>query len=145
MLSTSTRNGRTLIAVVIGEVTADDRDVKAAELLEKGFGASSFAAPRLASMAPSGDYLATATNMREAICTKAARQRIAAQRKAQGKIVVRSPYLHPMDRPRQIAMIELAGATDSAPAGPTPDSAEYADVPVPTPRPQYPVQPAQGD
>ena len=45
---------------------------------------------------------------------------------------------------RRIALA-AQGFADSAPAGPTPDSAEYADVPVPTPRPQYPVQPAQGD
>src|SRR5690606_11124900 len=110
VIGSATRNGRTLVAVVIGEETVDDRDVKAAALLEKGFSTSGFAAPRLASMKPTGKYLTQATNMRSAICTKEARKRLAEKRKAEGKSVVRSPYLNARTRPRQVAVIELGGA-----------------------------------
>jgi D-alanyl-D-alanine carboxypeptidase len=140
VIASATRNGRTVIAVVIGEVSADDRDVKAASLLAKGLTASGFAAPRLASMQPTGRMLAQATNMRPEICTKEARKRLAAKRNAEGKIVVRSPYLHEMTRPRKVVMIALGDADGPAPAG-----VVYADVPIPTPRPDYPPHVAEGD
>ena len=145
VVASATRNGRTLVAVVIGEETADDRDVKAAMLLEKAFSVSGFAAPRLASMRPTGQFQNVATNMRSAICTKEARQRIAARRNAEGKLVIRSPYLHEMDRPRRIVAIEVGEADEPKQAtAPTPGRLAKK-VPIPTPRPDYVPQVAQGD
>ncbi len=130
LVATATRSGRRLLAVVIGEKSVDDRDVKAAELLEKGFKQGGFDAPRLAALQPSGDNLAEATDMRPEICTPEARQERVKDREEEGDIVARSPYLHDFVRPRQVVMVKLGGAT--GPARPV-----YADVPVPTPRPDY--------
>lgn len=141
VIASATRNGRTLVAVVIGEETADERDIKAAALLERGFAASGFAAPRLATMRPTGRYRDVATNMRSQICTKEARQRRAAKRNAEGKVVIRSPYLHEMDRPRRVVDIEVGDADGPVPASARPTG----KVPLPTPRPDYVPQVAQGD
>ena len=143
VIASATRNGRTLVAVVIGEETADDRDVKAAALLEKGFSTSGFAAPRLASMQPAGQYQNVATNMRSAICTKEARQRLAAKRNAEGKIVIRSPFLHEMARPRRVVAINVGEIAAQSPV--TASVVRGRKVPIPTPRPDYVPQVAQGD
>ena len=144
VVASATRNGRTLVAVVIGEETADDRDVKAAALLEKAFSTSGFAAPRLATMQPSGQFRNVATNMRPAICTKEARQRLAARRNAEGKIVIRSPYLHELDRPRQVVAIGVVEADEPVRASAAPVRLAKK-VPLPTPRPDYAPQAAEGD
>ena len=52
----------------------------------------------------------------------------------QAPLVMGSPYLHKLDHPRNVVMVGLGGA--SVPGG-LPEEPEYADVPVPTPRPDY--------
>ena len=145
VVASATRNGRTLIAVVIGEVSTDDRDVKAAGLLEKGFSTSGFAAPRLAAMRPSGQGLNIATNMRSAICTKEAREQRVARRNAEGKVVVRSPYLHEMNRPRRMVRVDIGGAVGLAQQQPVSASLAARKIPLPTPRPDYTPQLSEGD
>ncbi len=138
LVATADREGRRLMAVVIGETSIDDRDVKAADLLARGFSTGAFGAPQLASLRPSGNMLDEATDMRDQICTKEARKARTEERDQDGNVIVRSPYLHELTRPRQVVTITLGGA-----AGPPPPN--YADVPVPTPRPEYPEVPAEGD
>jgi D-alanyl-D-alanine carboxypeptidase len=140
LVASATRNGRTLLAVVLGELSVETRAEKAADLLAKGFSKSGFAAPRIASMQPSGKMLAQATDMRSVICTKQAQQERLANRDENGRRVVRSPHLRELNRPRRVVTVGLGGAV-----GPSPAIVEYADVPIPTPRPHYtPPAVAQG-
>lgn len=139
LVASATRNGRTLLAVVLGELSVETRAEKAAELLARGFSRSGFAAPRLASMPPSGKMLGQATDMRPVICTKAARQERAANRDEDGRRIVRSPHLRELDRPRRVVTVGLGGAT-----GPSPVIVEYADVPIPTRRPDHAPATAEG-
>ena len=134
VVASATRGGRTLVAVVIGEVTVDDRDEKAAELLQRGFGVDPFAAPRLKTMPPQGANLTVATNMRPMICTAEARKRIAEARKAEGnqRAVISSPWLQKLDRPRRVIAVALGQAE-----GPSTIKEDLANVPIPTPRPDY--------
>lgn len=140
VIATATRKGRTLLAVVIGEKTAKERAVKAADLLTQAFAREPATAPTLASMRPVGEALDQPVNMRPLICTQAARKaRIAAgELDANGRAVAESPYLReePLREPVLVA-VGLGGAT--GPRSPfASDEVEYADVPVPTPRPDYP-------
>jgi D-alanyl-D-alanine carboxypeptidase len=132
LVASATRNGRTLLAVVLGELSVETRAEKAANLLVDGFSKSGFAAPRIASLQPSGNMLTQATNMRPVICTEAARQERMANRGEDGKRVVRSPHMRELDRPRRVVTVGLGGASGLSPA-----IVEYADVPIPTPRPDY--------
>ncbi|MFN3548688.1 MAG: D-alanyl-D-alanine carboxypeptidase family protein [Mesorhizobium sp.] len=139
LVASATRNGRTLLAVVIGERSSEERAVKAANLLAAGFGKSAAGAPTLASMTPSGEGLDKPTSMRDRICTKAAfKARLdAGEIDKNGRVIVSSPHLaeKPAREPVLLA-VGLGGAT--GPRSPyATDEVEYADVPIPTPRPDY--------
>lgn len=139
LVASATRDGRTLLAVVIGERSSEERAVKAADLLAAGFGRSAAGAPTLASMTPSGQGLDRTTNMRDRICTKAAyKARLdAGEIDSRGRVIVSSPHLaeKPAREPVLVA-VGLGGAT--GPRSPyAADEIEYADVPIPTPRPDY--------
>ena len=54
VVATASRGGRTLIAVVLGSVSATERTVKAAQLLDEGFGRWGGTGMNIASMGPSG-------------------------------------------------------------------------------------------
>lgn len=132
LVASATRNGRTLVAVVLGELSVETRAEKAADLLARGFSASGFAAPRLAGLQPAGQLLNQATNMRPVICTKEAQQERLANRGEDGRRIVRSPHMRELDRPRRVVAVGLGGAAGSPAA-----ASEWANVPIPTPRPNY--------
>lgn len=132
LIASATREGRTLIAVVLGATSQEDRAVQAAEMLHEGFTRSGENAVRIAALAPYGDKRDVATNMRDQICTKAAQSERYNQRDEDGKLVIRSPYISDPAGPPVAVAVGLGGATDG---GWTPP--HYADVPVPTPRPDY--------
>lgn len=54
VVATATRGGRTLIAVVLGSLSGAERTVKAAQLLDEGFGRWSGGGYAVASLSPSG-------------------------------------------------------------------------------------------
>jgi D-alanyl-D-alanine carboxypeptidase len=139
LIASATRNGRTLLAVVLGELSVETRAEKAADLLAAGFSKSGFVAPRLAGMQPSGKMLNQATNMRPVICTKEAQQERLANRGEDGRRIVRSPHMRELDRPRRVVTVGLGGA-----AGPAPATNEFVNVPIPTPRPDYTPAVAEG-
>jgi len=142
LAGTATRNGRTLVAIVIGELSTETRAEKAAELLTRGFATPGFSAPRLANLRPSGGaLLRQATDMRPAICTEEARKARFGHRDEQGRLVIRSPYISELDRPRRVIAVGLGGATGTGGGG---SAAVYANVPIPTPRPDYRPTLAQG-
>lgn len=133
VVATATRNNRQVMAIVLGAVSSDARDYRTAELLTQGFGKTpDAAAPLLADLPRTGDNLDTAGNMRDQICNEEAQKRIAKTRDAEGKPLVPSPFLTEMTRPRVVVSVALGGAT-----GPKSTQPRYADVPIPTPRPDY--------
>ncbi len=139
LVASATRGGRTLVAVVIGERSTEERAVKAADLLAAGFGSKAAGATTLASMTPVGERLDQPVNMRNRICTKAAyKARLdAGEIDGRGRVIVSSPHLreNPMREPVLVG-VGLGGAT--GPRSPyASDEVDYADVPIPTPRPEY--------
>lgn len=133
-IGTATRDGRTLAAVVLGTNSQVERAARAAELLAKGFAMSPVGAPTLASLEPPpGLDLTAATDLRSTVCSKQAQSERWDERDANGKLVLPTNYMHHMDRPPHAVKVGLGGA--NGPASPAP---HYADVPIPTPRPDYP-------
>jgi D-alanyl-D-alanine carboxypeptidase len=137
MIGSATRNGRTLVAIVLGEQSALSRAEAAADLLDQGFALP--AGPRLISLAtlkPSGDVLAT-HNMREEICSKKPASEQSEAAAAPKKDAPKSPYQIKLEHPHMVT-VSLGGAT-----GPVPPAmrnrVEYADVPLPTWRPDQPL------
>lgn len=144
-IGTATRQGRTLGAVVLGADTVKDRAAETAALLARGFGMPDGNGPLLASMAPEGAGIGEATNMRQEVCKKKKKHAKHAEPSETDTVgddkeplFMGSPYLHEMDHDPQVVMVGLGGATGPGGLPEEAAPAEYADVPVPTPRPDYP-------
>lgn len=138
MIGSATRNGRTLVAVVLGERSAITRAETAAKLLDQGFATPAPSWLTVAALPAYGDTM-SANDMNDEICKKkpAEEQSEAAPAVGdKGKDVPKSPYQEKLDHVPTLIAVGLGGAT-----GPTPKAMldasgqEYADVPLPTWRP----------
>jgi len=130
LIASATRGGRKLMAVVIGEPTVEARADKAANLLGRGFSLPGDASPYLGQLRPRGNEPASAVNLRPVICTEAHWKAVQEARGPQGKPVYTSPYLKTPTHEPIVVAVTLGGAT-----GPESSAPRYADVPIPTPRP----------
>lgn len=149
MIGSATRDGRTLVAVVLGATSAVDRTDTVAGLLDDGFEATVKQDNTLASLPAYGVANAAPIDMREEVCGK--KKPAAAQSEAAGEHegqTVKSPWLEKLPNPK-LVKVGLGGATGPVPiAMRDQDEQDYADVPIPTPRPEYPPvakATAQGD
>lgn len=139
LIATAERGGRTLMAVVVGEPTVEARADKAANMLARGFETKGDNAPFIAQLRPSGKEPAAAVNLRPVICTPEHWKSVEALRGPEGKPRYTSPHLKEPQRER-VAVAITTGAS-----GPESKAPRYADVPIPTPRPDYnPTNVAEG-
>lgn len=153
LVASATRNGRTLMAIVVGSETVPDRDEKAAEMLERGFRVATGTGPminQLVAATPTGPV-----DMTQALCSKQARAKrakaqkeLAAKIKAGLAVAAVHPYEEELPRPRNLIAVALGGAT--GPVAPAMAEVEVeSDVPIPTWRPDMPPPDlkagAQGD
>jgi D-alanyl-D-alanine carboxypeptidase len=140
-----------LAAVVLGQVTPQGRADKAADLLAKGFATSASGTLTVASLVSYGDDLTTATDMREAACSAKAASENTPIRDKNGRLLLNSAHLKEMTREPNLITVGLGGATGPVPvAFAAIEAKNYADVPIPTWRPDMPIpgsahQAAQGD
>ncbi|MDQ2704965.1 MAG: D-alanyl-D-alanine carboxypeptidase, partial [Pseudomonadota bacterium] len=122
LIASATRDGRTLMAIVIGATSVKSRNETAARLLAKGFSEPTASGPTLAALKPSGAGIGQATNMREALCTKAGsealrkREREAAARDKKAGKPEPASYLTKREGPRDLVPISIGTATGPAPA-----------------------------
>ncbi len=128
MVGAATRDGRTLIAVVLGEESQVGRAEKAADLLADGF-ASQPGAETLAMLKPSGEETRPATDMRKEVCTEAAAADRWDGREIDGRVTFNTPNIRAMERDPVAVMVGLM-PTKSADGWPL-------AIPVPTPRPAF--------
>jgi D-alanyl-D-alanine carboxypeptidase len=130
LVATASRNGRNLLAVVIGEPTVEARGDKTADMLARGFAKSGADAPSLIQLRPSGNEPKQATNLRSTICTEAHWKAVTEARGPGGKPLFKSQNLQAPTRTPVSVTVALGGAT-----GPESTAPRFADVPIPTPRP----------
>ena len=138
MIGSATRNGRTLVAVVLGEKSAISRAEAAAKLLDQGFETPAAGSTMLAALKPYGDTLSP-NDLHDEICKKKTKEEQSEAAPAVAKGKPKSPYQVKLDHPTLIA-VGLGGATGPAPKAFV-DQADqnYADVPLPTWRPDRPA------
>jgi D-alanyl-D-alanine carboxypeptidase len=157
LVASATRNGRTLVAVVVGATSVATRAEEAAAMLSRGFVRSTIGLPTLDSLKPVGTGLDEATNMYQELCSKEGREarrkaeEEAAKARTEGKVAeeedasvaAKSAYLTELQRPRKLVAIELGGATGPVPKGLALAIAneENAGIPLPTWRPDLPPPP----
>ncbi|MGB3503658.1 MAG: D-alanyl-D-alanine carboxypeptidase family protein [Mesorhizobium sp.] len=140
LVVSANRNGRTMVAVVLGATSVGGRTDDAAELLAAGFGIPPRTGTTVDRLAPSGSGIDQATNMRQAICSPEARKQRLEKLDAKGNIIFKSAHITggkiPTPRPTQIS---LGGATGPAsPYYPKVARPDMIDgIPVPIPRPVY--------
>lgn len=144
LVASATRNGRTLVAVVLGEASATARADAAAALLDQGFASPSVGGDTLSMLARYGYETTSPRNVRDLICPppekakKGAKQKKEEPSEAAGD-AEKSRFTEPYDHPLKLVAVTTGGAT-----GPVPKAwaervaSDFADVPIPTPRPDYP-------
>ena len=141
MIGSATRNGRTLVAVVLGEKSAVSRAETAAKLLDQGFATPAPNWVTVAALPSYGDAV-SANDMHDEICKKkaAAEQSEAAPPVAEkDKDVPKSPYQEKLDHVPTLVAVGLGGATGPAPKAILDQGGqEFADVPLPSWRPDVP-------
>lgn len=151
MIGTASRDGRTLGAIVLGQASATVRAEVVAALLDKGFGNPNVGGDTLAMLARYGYESAPPKDMRDIICPKPVKtDKPQKEPSEQAEDEPKSPYAMPFDHPPKLVAITTGGATGPVPAAYAEMlSKNYADVPIPTPRPDYPETTAattgQGD
>ena len=148
MIGAATRGNKTLVAIVLGEKSAVGRTDMVASLLDRGFLADGKQGSTVASLPAYGLRDAGPADMREEICGKKKPAHTQSEAAPDPATVAKSPWLGKIPNPKLVA-VGLGGATGPVPlAMRDQDGEEYADVPIPTPRPDYPPvakATAQGD
>jgi len=141
LVASATRNGRTMLAVVIGATSVATRADRAADLLAKGFSLPPAQSPKLWEVkAAAAEEAAPPVNMREAVCSKTAAKERREALDEKGRLVFRSAHLTGGELPTpRVTPISLGGAT--GPASPFLPEIErpamIGNIPVPLPRPDY--------
>ncbi|WP_295807989.1 D-alanyl-D-alanine carboxypeptidase family protein [uncultured Nitratireductor sp.] len=140
LAATATRHGRTLATIVLGAPSQVERGEEAARLLAEGFRIQGAVSPSIAGFTPYGEGRDVAVDLRPQVCSEAAVKARFERGDDDDLLVERSPYLTAMNHEPRAVTVSLGGAT-----GPAPSVPRYADVPIPTPRPDYPLKSATAD
>jgi D-alanyl-D-alanine carboxypeptidase len=145
LVASATRNGRTLMAIVVGGETIEARDEEAADLLSRGFASAPGTGPTIGELKRTATGPNVPADMTKQLCSKEARAARAKKYKAlvaavkAGKAVMPAPiYSADLPRPRRLVPIQLGGAQGPA-AKAMAVAEEVAGVPIPTWRPDMPV------
>ena len=134
IIGSATRNGTTLIAVVLGEMSSKRRAEKAADLLEAAFaevGNESFE-PVLASMPPPADRSKEITNVRATVCSQEANDARWADRSLDQ---FASSNMHPLTRELTPDTIFTGGAQGASMSAILLAGQYVDEIPVPVIRP----------
>ncbi|TJW66988.1 MAG: D-alanyl-D-alanine carboxypeptidase, partial [Mesorhizobium sp.] len=91
MIGSATRNGRTLVAVVLGEKSAVSRAETAAKLLDHGFDTPATGSTTLAALPSYGDTI-SANDLHDEICKKKTKAEQSEAAPAPAKDAPKSPY-----------------------------------------------------
>ncbi|MER8412017.1 D-alanyl-D-alanine carboxypeptidase family protein [Mesorhizobium sp. M1342] len=144
MIGSATRNGRTLVAVVLGEKSAVTRAETAAKLLDQGFDAPAAGSATVTTLAPYGDTVSP-NDMKDEVCKKKTPQEQSEAPPVVAKNVPKSPYQEKLDHVPTLVAVGLGGATGPAPKAILDQGGqEYADVPIPSWRPDRPAPAGTG-
>lgn len=127
-VSSATRNGKTVVSVVLGSPSQTARAERSAELLQAALNSSGSGVPTLVSLAPYGEGRDTVADISGQICSAEARAARGKNRDDNGNLILNSPYLVELTRePRfvQAPAVLARAATQVA----------LSRIPVPQPRP----------
>ncbi|WP_307233518.1 D-alanyl-D-alanine carboxypeptidase family protein [Pararhizobium capsulatum] len=138
-VSSATRNGRSVVSVVLGADSLGGRADESARLLQMALTESSASKPGLGEIAPYGETRDTVADVSKEICSAHAAKVRSEGRDEAGRQKLLSPFIHQIDRPLRLVSAELlpgSGSTDTKGqvAG---GQGDAANVPIPVPRPTF--------
>ncbi|AIB18538.1 D-alanyl-D-alanine carboxypeptidase family protein [Brucella suis] len=134
LAGSATRNGRTVLAIVLGADRQETRAIQAAQMMTDAFRARSSGGPTLATLRPAQTAnLNQAVDMRKAICSEQAMADRWDGREVEGRLKINSPYIHAMDHDPIAVQVRLVSEPGSINR---PGQPGISRVPVPMPRPQ---------
>jgi D-alanyl-D-alanine carboxypeptidase len=136
LVASATQNGRTLIAVVLGATSQEQRAEKAANLLASGFQGTATGADSLTSLERPVSVDDQAIDMSSTVCTKAAEAARWDGREIEGKIKFETPYIAAMTRAPNAIMVGLGGTNGSPARGGFGILDDITRLPVPRQKPQ---------
>ena len=143
-VASATRNGRTVISIVLGSDSLGGRADDSANLLQQGLTAAANQGTPLGSLAPYGDT-AVVNDISKEICNPAADKVRSEGRDDAGRMVVHSPYIHELAHPPRYSFAGLIPGSEIAAAksggsktvGSKTGDNQIANVPIPIPRPTF--------
>lgn len=118
-VSSATRNGRTVVSVVLGEDSLAGRTERSAELLQAGLSKPAAGTP-LARLAPYGEQGTEAADISAQICNPKAAQVRSEGRDDAGRMIIKSPYVHEMDHTPAYSFAGVIPGTEPPPPPPAP-------------------------
>ena len=132
-ISSATRDGRTVVSVVLGTSSLAARTEDSANLLQKAFStAPGGNLPSLAALAPYGENLDQVVDVSADICNPKAAQVRSETRDDAGRMIIKSPFVHELTRPLEFSYAGLIPGTEKPVAL---KKGELGNVPIPMPRP----------
>lgn len=137
-VSSATRNGRTVVSVVLGADSLGARADASADLLQKALTTPRGSGPRLDGLAPYGEGRDVVTDISAQVCNPQARKVRSEGRDEAGRMKLLSPYIHEMGRPPRTVFAGLIPGSEPVPAvSGNAGVSEIANVPIPKPRPTF--------
>ncbi|WP_105440285.1 D-alanyl-D-alanine carboxypeptidase family protein [Neorhizobium sp. T25_13] len=133
-VGSATRDGRTVISVVLGSDSLAGRADDTANLLQQGLTSPPSQGVPLTSLQPYGD-MAEVNDVSATICNPQAAKVRSETRDDAGRTVQHSPYIHEMDRPPVYSFAGLIPGSEQIAS--TKGKNEIANVPIPQPRPTF--------
>lgn len=127
-VSSATRNGKTVVSVVFGAASQEERAEESARLLHKALTTTALGKSTLQTLPPYGEGRDQLADISGYICTKEARAARYEGRDVEGKMVLNSPYLVPMTREPRLVQAPIGGPVASV-------EIALSRIPIPVPRP----------
>jgi D-alanyl-D-alanine carboxypeptidase len=137
-IGSATRNGRTVVSVVLGTDSLAARADATANLLERGFSSPAATNDTLGSLRPYGPGQDAVTDISADICSAKGAKVRSETRDEVGRMKVLSPYIHEMDHEPNFVFAGLIPGQDTQPEKVAKADAigDTSNIPVPLPRPK---------
>ncbi len=133
-VSSATRDGRTVVSVVLGTESLGARADMSADLLQKALSTGGSASLTLRTLQPYGADRDSVADISADICSAKGKKVRSEGRDEVGRMKMHSAYIHEMTREPNYVFAGLVPGSEAKP-GNTASAGELANVPIPIPRP----------
>ncbi len=145
LVASATRQGRTMIAVVLGAKSQKERAEKSVSLLEQGFASPPQAGSIIAELTRPADASDQLANLRPTVCTEQARAQRWDGRQIEGYINFSTPLITAMNRSPNALPSGLGGADGASRSAVMLNGRFVKAYPVPSEKPYRPTLLEAGD